>query len=446
MAADLETGEPQSQAAPAEQAAPNRRMLLFAALLVFAGVFALGAMSWTQFFLDPQANGGSRARLFTQTDFPAYVLASRLIASGRGTDLYDLNVQYEEQTRLREEGHLSMSNAEASALRYPYPYTPLAAVLLSPLVSAPPLAVMAIWDLVNLAAFAGGLWMLVKSLALDDGTRWAILLAGLSSFPFISNLEQGQSSGLVMLALGGGIALLAREQDLPAGLFLGLLLVKIQWLPFLVLVLLWKWRWRALVGLGAAVLALSALVFVTAGVGWIPGYLSIFGQAQDFSPALLLDPSYSHSFTGLLADILGTGNNGIIKTLSTLLMAALAVGMLYVWRKPWRPRAPYWYGAMCLTILAAIFTQPQLNTHDLCLLAIPAALALALVHTGNMSQAVRTAVYAAVWLMYLAPVLIYLLGFSLPLRLTALSIALLLCLIAYLLFRRSDPAPGTAPA
>ena len=39
-----------------------------------------------------------------------------------------------------------------------------------------------------------------------------------------------------MLALGVGIGLLKRERELPAGLAFGLLALKVQWLPILVVV------------------------------------------------------------------------------------------------------------------------------------------------------------------------------------------------------------------
>lgn len=409
--------------------------------LVFTLVFALSAISWTQFFLDPRANGGDRVRLFTQTDFPAYTLAARLIHSGRGAQLYDLQTQFNEQNALMAEGYLRMTPDEASVLRYPYPYTPVLAVLWSPFAPLSPLTAMALWDLLNLAAFAGGLWYLLKALSPGRNARLGLLLAGLTSFPLVNNLEQGQSSGFVMLALALGIALLKQDRDLPAGLALGLLIIKIQWLPFVVLVLLWKRRWKALGGLLASSAVLLAVVVLAAGTGWIPGYIHIFGMAQGFSRDLLLDPSYSHSFTGLLADLFGNTNLGLIGFANTGALLLLAGVLLYVWSEPWDATSSRWDGAMCLTVLAAMFTQPQLNTHDLCLLVLPAALALSYVTTSGYSANIRFVVLTFLWALYLAPEAMFLLGLSGPVRPTALVELVLLGMLLYLLFR-----PASRPA
>jgi hypothetical protein len=220
---------------------------MWLALGIISITFVVGVRSWVGFFLSPDAGNGDPVGLFTHTDYPAINIASRIISTGRGAQLYDLETQRQEQARLADEGYIALPSDDD--LRYPYPYTPYIALLMTPFVGLSPLTGMAIWDLLNLAAYAGGLWYLLASLRLGSVTRLLLLLGGLTSFPFIVNLEQGQSSGIVMLALGAGIGLLKKERDLPAGLALGLLVLKVQWLPWLALILAWKWRWQALLGM-----------------------------------------------------------------------------------------------------------------------------------------------------------------------------------------------------
>src|SRR5688572_30719657 len=227
----------------------SQKLLVWLALAVLSVTYALGARSWVGFFLDPSVANGDPVGLFTQTDYPAISIASRLIQSGRGAELYDLEAQRREQARLVDEGYIALPRNDE--LRYPYPYTPFIALLMTPFAGLSPLLGMAMWDLANLAAYVGGLWYLLSALPLGVMVRLLLLLGGLTSFPFIVNLEQGQSSGVIMLALGLGIGLLKKERDLQAGLALGLLVLKIQWLPLLGLVLLWKWRWRTLLGIAA---------------------------------------------------------------------------------------------------------------------------------------------------------------------------------------------------
>src|SRR6266566_4001728 len=213
--------------APARWREGNLYPILALGLLV--AVFAINALSWLQFY---RANGGP-VGLFTQTDFPGIAIGAKLVASGQGAQLYNLDAQLREQQRMVSAVYLLPAPAESADLKYPYPYTPFIAVLWSPLSALSPLTGMAIWDLLNIAAMVGGLWLLLTSLPLPQTTRLLLLLAAITGRPFIENLEQGQSSGIIMLGFAAGISLLKRKGELSAGLAFGLLALKIQWLPLL---------------------------------------------------------------------------------------------------------------------------------------------------------------------------------------------------------------------
>lgn len=328
------------------------------------------------------------------------------------------------------EGSLSLSPADDAVLRYPYPYTPFLAVLWSPLAGLPLLSQMALYGLLNLAAFTVGLCLLLAALPLPGRTRLLFLLGALTSFPFINNLEQGQSSGLVMLALGGGIALMLRGKNLPAGLMLGLLVIKVQWLPLLVLVLLFKRQWRTLAGMLATGAVLCALSVLLMGTGWIGPYLSVLGQAQGYSRALLLDPLYSHSFGGGLAALLAPGDD-TIRTASLVCTLACAGLLLAAWRGPWQPGSLRWAGLMALTIVAAVFSNVHVNTHDLCLLALPAALGCAYIAGSNAADTIRTLWYGLLWAAYIVPAFLLPQTFAWPVRMTTLIMLLMLGLLAW---------------
>ena len=158
------------QAAPAARTAALRRANLYvlSSLLVMTAV-AIGAWSWASFYRE----SGGTTGLFTQTDFPAVTIASRLVSEGRGAELYKLDVQLAEQRRLISEGYIEFS--PDAGLKYPYPYTPPIAVLMSPFSGLPPNMGMAIWDIVNIGCMAWGLWFLLSTLALARFTRLMIL-------------------------------------------------------------------------------------------------------------------------------------------------------------------------------------------------------------------------------------------------------------------------------
>ncbi|HYP40902.1 MAG TPA: glycosyltransferase family 87 protein [Chloroflexia bacterium] len=422
----------------------GRRYALLA-LILFAAIFTIGAQSWVRFFLDPKVANGIPEHLFTQADFPAIAIGSRIVANGRGAQLYDLDAQLEEQRSLIAGGYIRLSTSES--LQYPYPYTPFIAVLWSPLSGLSPLVGKAIWDLLNIAMLAGGLWYLLLSLPLPRITQLLLLLAAITSFPFIVNLEQGQSSGVVMLGFAGGIALLRRERDLPAGLLFGLLALKVQWLPLLVLVLLFKRRWWALAGLAATVSALSLLAIAVMGTSWIPDYLRVLEGAQRWDRALLLDPQASHSLSGGVIALFGRGSEGALRIISLAATLLSAGFLLYVWRGAWRPGTARWDALMAITLLATMFTNLQLNTHDLCLLALPAALGISYLYQSPKGEGVKVAWYALLWGSYIVPALLLPQTFASPIRITTWLVAGMLGLLSWLLLSRSahrDNAATTA--
>jgi hypothetical protein len=407
---------------------------MWLALGIISITFALGARSWVDFFLAPDAGNGNPVGLFTHTDYPAITIASRIIATGRSAELYNLDVQRQEQARLADEGHIALPSDDD--LRYPYPYTPYIALLMTPLVGLSPLVGMAIWDLLNLAAYAGGLWYLLASLSLAPVTRLVLLLGGLTSFPFIVNLEQGQSSGVVMLALGLGIGLLKKERDMQAGLALGLLVLKVQWLPFMALVLAWKLRWKALVGMVATGATLTLLAVAVMGTGWVPDFLDVLVMAQGGSRELLLDPAASHSLLGGIVALLGGEAESVGRVANLVVTLGLAALVLYLFRGPWRPQSAGWDGSMALTLLAAMLTNMHLNTHDLSLLVIPAALGLSYIRAARLPEGTQRIWYALIWAAYLVPLYLFGQVFDWPIRLTTLTIAAMLAVLGYLLLRK----------
>src|SRR6478672_10560663 len=66
-----------------------RRLYTYCSLLLLGLGFFLAARSWVAF----GEQEGIPEGLFTQTDFPAVVVASRLIASGAGSHLYEYEAQ-----------------------------------------------------------------------------------------------------------------------------------------------------------------------------------------------------------------------------------------------------------------------------------------------------------------------------------------------------------------
>ena len=422
-----------SEATARESGAVRDRARLYcvSALVVIGALFTFAAWQWVQF----GRSVGIPVGLFTQTDYPAVTIASRLIVEGRAAELYNLDAQLHEQRRLIAEGELRLS--PEIELAYPYPYTPFVALAMAPLAGTPR-AGMAVYDLLNIAGMAVGLWYLLWALPLPGAVRGALLAAGLASFPFVVNLEQGQSSGLVALALGLGIGLLRKGRDVPGGLALGLLAVKVQWLPFVVLALLVTGRWKALGGMVATGAAMMAAAGAVMGFDWVPGYVDMLGRARNLDRALLLDPAASHSFVGGLVALFGTGAESAAVLLNVALMVGLAVLVVILWRRGGRrPGTPGWDGIMGLTVASAMLTQVHLNTHDLSLLVVPGALGLACLYGMPESRRARYLLYGVVWAVAAGTALLLPQVFALPLRLTTLALATVVAMLVWVLMTQA---------
>jgi hypothetical protein len=170
------------------------------------------------------------------------------------------------------------------------------------------------------------------------------------------------------------------------------------------------------------------------GTAWIPDYLSVAVRTQQGAREFLLDPWYGHGLAGGLVALLGRQAEGVARLINLVVTAASAVLLLFVWRGKWAPGTARWDGAMALTILAAMLTNAQLNTHDLCLLALPGALGLSYIRGAAVPVRTATIWYALLWLGYLATFFALL---TQPVRVTTL---LMVCMFAWLVVLLVNPA------
>ncbi len=102
------------------------------------------------------------------------------------------------------------------------------------------------------------------------GDRWAPL-AAVASFPALVLVVNAQLDGLVVLGLGLALAASRARRQLPAGLALGLTLVKPHLVVPLACALLLRGRWRLALGWLAAVAGLAALVTLR-DWRWLPDW------------------------------------------------------------------------------------------------------------------------------------------------------------------------------
>jgi len=155
--------------------------------------------------------------------------------------------------------------------QYPFLYPPHTALLLLPLARLPYGAALLCWDLVSLAVYLAGAWLLLWP-------RWTTLAALVAPATVVCLLS-GQGgllcSGLALL----GFALLPRR-PLWAGALLGLLVLKPQFALLPLLVLAGSGQWRAGI---AALAVVAALVAGSSAVFGIDAWSAWLRHLGDFS-------------------------------------------------------------------------------------------------------------------------------------------------------------------
>ncbi|MFH1926914.1 MAG: glycosyltransferase family 87 protein [Chloroflexota bacterium] len=157
---------------------------------------------------------------------------------------------------------------------WPYPYTPVLAILLLPLSYLPYAWASVIWATLNVIALGLGCWLILLSQGMITPPRLALALLLLYGFrPALVGLRLGQIDVLIFLAIGLSFYLLKRGREGWAGALLGLAIAIKFFAAILVGYLLWKRRWRPVLWAGIVALVLVVGSYAVVGFDTIPGYL-----------------------------------------------------------------------------------------------------------------------------------------------------------------------------
>ena len=339
-------------------------------------------------------------------DFSSVFVGAQAVASGRGTQLYDLGLQ--------------RSLMDVAILPYhrrtmlPFIYPAYVAVLLSPLGKMPLPGAFLVWTGINLLATA---WTAKQLLGLGGGSpqrRGALLVVFLVWTPLQLTLLHGQFGMVCTLGFTQAMISLKAGKPWQAGCWLALGLLKPQLLAF-PLISLCLWRcWRTL----AAFLASSAIVlgisFVKLGF-WVPAYLRLIAGFSSMGREVSRYPTAMHNWRGLVAVLLGSDTSVAARGLLMALSIASLLLLVWVCHRGMRalpdgsslPRD--WQARFALAILLGLLVSPYLYLHDW-VLAAPALVALFRVvsdlpflRTNGRTNGTDRAAAAMAWLIGVAP-------------------------------------------
>lgn len=364
--------------------------LLIGCLLLLGGLHLL---SWAgsvrvRAGLDSYARG---------IDFTATLTGARLVADGRGGELYDLTAQREAQLDVLQPYR---TLREGSLL--PYIHPPFEAIIYAPLMHLPYGLLYVTWSAAAVLAIVAALACLRLATPIAGPTGWLLVLAICSFSPLFQGLWLGQSAAFLLLGLCGAYVAVKAERPWLAGAALALLALKPQLLLVFGLLLLLQRRWKPLFACGAILATASAATALVLGPVWPLRYADFLAGIAHWTGDTHEYPQIMFNWRGLAYNLLGTADPARIGLPVAILSAATVGALVWAW---WRLRVSNDDQAndilWALAVPVAILVAPHLYIHDLTILILPAWLAVRLIAGRVWSGWPGHAWLALLWLGYL---------------------------------------------
>ena len=288
-------------------------------------------------------------------DFLQFPISARLIASGHADQLYDDGV-------LAREIHATVGRDTSVYLQYFY--GPQVALPFIPLASLSFLTQAAIWAVLSLLTYFVCIYLIWKRCSALRPNRALVALCALAYPPLFHFFMRGQLSVVVLVCFTAAYLAFLSERNFLAGIALGLLAFKPQFLVAIPLVLLLAQAWKAFAGVvisAAAQLGGTELYF---GRDVMQAYFAklLHSASHPASTELAFSPIQMHSLESLW-EILIPWRLGVWALY--LLASFVAIGIA----------AAVWKSSTNLSLrfsalmLAAVLVNPHIYIYDLLALA-----------------------------------------------------------------------------
>ncbi|MCW5977792.1 MAG: DUF2029 domain-containing protein [Bryobacteraceae bacterium] len=233
----------------------------------------------------------------------------------------------------------------------PFIRMPYYAAALKPLSSLPYLTAYAVWQALNLAAWAA------FALLMPGPSRLTVIALSACAISIYVSFLNGQDLPLILLFLAAALRLEGRA-GFRAGLCLSLCLAKFHLFLFVPAVVLLRRRWRLAAGSAVGVSALLAVSFAVGGAAWPAAYVKALANGNFHSGSVV-----TPNIAGLLAI------SGLPSALLWPIGAAFAAAVcLAALRRPF----PH---ALSAALIAGVLVAPHAFLQDTALL-LPASLLL----------------------------------------------------------------------
>lgn len=347
------------------------------------------------------------------TDFSNVYAAGKYVLNGKPAAPFEPALQHRKEQEIFGE----------KTPFYGWHYPPFFLFLAAALALLPYLAALGIWQLSTLALYLVAIRAILPH-------RHA-LLAALAFPAVLINLTHGHNGFLTAALIGGGLYLLNRK-PVAAGILLGLLVYKPQFGVLIPLALAAGGYWRSFLAAAATVIILCAASYFAFGAEvWIA-----FRESMTFTREIVLEKGDTgfHKIQSVFAAarLLG-GSVTLAYTLQAVVMAAVAVSIVWLWRRA----AAFPLKAAAL-IAGSMLATPYLLDYDLMI----AAPAIAFLVGHGLATGFRPYEKTLLALIFIAPLLTRAVAEQIFLPLGLFAIIALFILV----LRRALPARATAPA
>lgn len=205
------------------------------------------------------ATGKSAGSALFRGDFPAFYAAAEIVWTGRGTELYNFDLQGNIENR-----HWP----DFAGSFYIFAYPPFFALLLAPLAAFPPLVAKGLAMSLMLLAFLGALLLYRQSSPFLRHHFYFSLFYGLSFAPLLMAIVGVQNTALTLLIFAFYDWARGRDHPALAGLVASMLLFKPQFGGLLFVYLLARGRRSELYGWAIGALLLYLLGAGVLGFSW----------------------------------------------------------------------------------------------------------------------------------------------------------------------------------
>ena len=347
--------------------------------LCFWGVFAVDYATPSVF--DRQGNVKFQ-------DFLQFPISARLIAQGRARELYDDHVLAHE---------IRTTVGRDTSIYLQYFYGPQVALLFVPFTSMPFLAASVLWSALSLALYACCVYVLWKRCANLKQHGKLVAICAAAYPPLFHFLVRGQLSALVLLCFTAAFLAFSSRHDFLAGLALGLLAFKPQFLVAIPLILLLARAWLAFAGILVSSISQLGFTYLYFGRDVVRSYVVrlLHSGAYPGSTELKFSPMQMHSLHSFWEMLVPWQSaQWVFYALSGLAIIALATII-------WKSSLP-----LCVRFaafsFAAVLVNPHIYIYDLLALT-PAFLLLADWSIANASDPYAPSLDISLYLAYLLP-------------------------------------------